>query len=400
METNHDPVGALCTENALQLAGAQHGPLTGLTFVAKDVFDIAGVKTGFGHPAWLQSHDAPRSTASAVSNLLHAGADLIGKAHSDELCFSLSGENIHYGTPVNSAAPDRIPGGSSNGSAAAVAAQLCDFALGTDCGGSVRIPASYCGLLGLRPTWNRVPTDGVVDFAPSFDVAGWFARDGALMQRIGAVLLPNFIAEASAPQRLLIADDAFATLSEDVARALAPAVQAVSAQASNAEHVTVSADGLDPWFQAFRVIQGFEVWRSVGKWVTDTQPKLGPGVAERIAWSATVTPEMYAAACKTRNSVRERLGDLLAPDTLLCVPTSPRPAPLRNMPSDTVEVEYRAQAMRILCIAGLCGLPQITLPLASLQGLPLGVSLIGAPNADETLLALAARLCPAIQNGL
>jgi amidase len=191
MTTGRDTAGALCTLNTIELEGSGAGPLAGYSFAAKDVFDIAGVGTGFGHPEWLATHEVPRVTAPAVQKLLEAGANLIGKAQSDELCYSLSGENVHYGTPENAAAPGRIPGGSSSGSAAAVAAGLCDFALGTDCGGSVRIPASYCGLLGIRPGLGQVPADGVLEFAPSFDVVGWFAKTGMLMQRVGDVLLPS-----------------------------------------------------------------------------------------------------------------------------------------------------------------------------------------------------------------
>ena len=171
-----DPVGAFCRENHVALKGADEGPLQSLTFGAKDVFHIAGTRTGFGSPAWLATHEPPVETATAVTRLLDAGADLAGKTHTDELAYSLTGENMHYGTPINSRAPERIPGGSSNGSAAAVTAGLVDLAIGTDCGGSVRLPASYCGIFGMRPTVGRVPLDGVIPFGPPFDVAGWFAR--------------------------------------------------------------------------------------------------------------------------------------------------------------------------------------------------------------------------------
>lgn len=389
-----DMVGALCTDNAVAIAGSGEGPLAGLTFVAKDVFDIAGVGTSFGHPEWLATHAAPSRTASAVQYLLDAGADMIGKAHSDELCYSLTGENVHYGTPLNTAAPGHIPGGSSNGSAAAVAAGLCDFALGTDCGGSVRIPASYCGLLGIRPTLNKVATDGVVEFAPSFDVAGWFARDGKIMRRVGDVLF----SETGAPQRatrLVIAADAFACVDADVKDAIAAAVDAVSAHFDNVDEVIVAEEGLDVWFQAFRTIQAFEVWRSLGDWVKRVQPRLGSGVASRLEWAKDVTPLMYRDALAEQARIRLRLEDILPAGTLLCVPTSPRPAASRNLPMTTIEVEYRTQAMRILCIAGLAGLPQITLPLArTADNLPLGLSLVGQRDADRTLLALAETLCP------
>ena len=152
------------------------------------MFHIAGYRTGFGNPDWIRTHNEEIATATVIDTLLDAGADMLGRTLTDELAYSLSGENFHYGTPINSAAPDRIPGGSSNGSAAAVAGRVVDFALGTDCGGSVRLPASYCGIMGLRPTHNRITTKGVIPFAPSFDVVGWFASDAKICEQIGTVL--------------------------------------------------------------------------------------------------------------------------------------------------------------------------------------------------------------------
>ena len=202
-----DPLGAFCLENHAALRGASEGPLAGLTFAAKDVFDIAGSRTGFGNPAWLESHPPATSTAPAVQLLLDAGADMVGKTVTDEITYSLSGQNAHYGTPLNSAAPGRIPGGSSSGSASAVAGGLVDFALGTDCGGSVRLPASYCGILGIRPSHGRISLEGVAPFTWSFDVAGWFARDADVFAKVGDVLLDEQF--PAIPARLLYPQDAF-----------------------------------------------------------------------------------------------------------------------------------------------------------------------------------------------
>lgn len=203
-----DPLGAFCRENHAARKGHAQGPLSGLTFAAKDAFHIEGARTGFGQPEWLRTHPPATVTARAVELLLEAGADMIAKAHCDELCYSLTGENAHYGTPENVNAPGRVPGGSSNGSAAAVAGGLVDFALGSDCGGSVRIPASYCGIFGMRPTWGRVPLEGALPFGPSFDVAGWLARSPDVFERVGRVLLQDQ-SPPKRPQRVLIAKDAF-----------------------------------------------------------------------------------------------------------------------------------------------------------------------------------------------
>jgi amidase len=167
------------------MKGTPGGPLAGLTFGVKDIYDIAGHKSGFGSPDWLRTHDAAARTAPVVQRLLDAGADMVGKTHTDEITWSLNGENAHYGTPVNVNAPGRIPGGSSSGSAAAVAGGLCDFALGSDTGGSVRAPASFCGIYGIRPTHGRVSLEGACPLAPSFDTCGWFARSAEVLERVG-----------------------------------------------------------------------------------------------------------------------------------------------------------------------------------------------------------------------
>lgn len=387
-----DPVGAFFLENHVALEGASSGPLSGLTFAVKDVFHIAGHRTGFGSPEWLATHEPATETAVAVQRLLDAGARMIGKTHSDELAYSLTGENAHYGTPVNSRAPDRIPGGSSNGSVAAVAAGLVEFAIGTDCGGSVRLPASYCGILGMRPTVDRVPLDGVIPFGPPFDVAGWFAREAAILEAVGGVLLGDD--STPPPRRLLRAADAFALVDGAVTAALAPAIERVAEQVGAAEEVSVAPDGLSAWFETFRTVQAASIWSNHGAWIAATKPAFGPGVKERIEWAARLDPTDVAAAKKSHETIRSRIADVVGEGDILCLPTSPRAAPLKNTPVDDIEVRYRHQAMHLLCIAGLGGLPQISLPLAEIDGLPLGLSLVGPRGSDMQLLRLARELVP------
>ena len=383
-----DPVGAFCRHNHVALRGAGDGPLAGLAFGAKDVFHIAGTPTGFGHPAWLATHEPPAETAVAVQRLLDAGADLAGKTHTDELAYSLTGENRHYGTPVNARAPDRIPGGSSNGSAAAVAAGLVDFAIGTDCGGSVRLPASYCGIFGMRPTVDRVPLDGVIPFGPPFDVAGWFARDANVLERVGRVLLADD-SEPAPPRRLLRAADAFAMVDETVSGALDGAVEAVAACAGAVEDVTVAPEGLESWFETFRVLQAASIWANHGAWISETRPEFGPGVKERFEWAEALVDATVDAARIRFESIQAHIDEVLGPGDILCLPTSPRVAPLKNTPVDDIEIRYRHQAMHLLCIAGLGGLPQLSLPMAELDGLPLGLSLNGPGGSDLQLLRMA-----------
>ena len=385
----NDSLGAFCRDNPVALTGAIDGPLRGCTFAAKDVFDVAGTRTGFGQPDWLRTHPPATATASVVRRLVDAGATLAGRTLSDELCYSLSGENLHYGTPVNPRAPDRIPGGSSSGSASATAGGLVDFALGTDCGGSVRVPASYCGLFGIRTTHGRVATDGIVAFAGSFDVVGWFARDPGLLAKVGAALLDG-VADRTPPHRLLVAQALFGRAEDSVRAALLNAVPRVAARFAETVELAEPFADLDDWRLAFQTVQASEIWANHGAWITATEPCFGPGIRERLAAASRISPEQAAAARIRMAQIRARVRDLIRPGDALCLPTAPRVAPPRGTPTDDVEVAYRNQAMALLCIAGLAGLPQVSLPLADVAGVPAGLSLVGGVDADEALMDVAA----------
>ena len=387
-DNRSDSVGAFCRDNNVSLAGASSGALAGLSFGVKDIFDIAGSTTGFGNPVWAATHPPATATAPAVQRLLDAGASMTGKTLTDEMAYSLTGENVHYGTPLNPCDTDRVPGGSSNGSVSAVANKLVDFALGTDCGGSVRLPASYCGILGIRPSLGRIAVDGIVPFSASFDVVGWFARDAKLLADVGDVLFDSG-QPALESGRLLIADDAFGFVDEAVSSALHSAVQRVAGLLEAREHVMVCDEGLENWFNIFRVIQAFEIWQNHGPWLRQHNPDLGRGIRERMEWASKVTSDEVAPARRSHQAIKSRLDGLLGDNDILCLPTSPRIAPFRNAPVDDVEIRFRHQAMCLLCISGLGGLPQISLPLGELDGMPLGLSLIARHGKDETLLALA-----------
>ena len=213
---------------SLRIEGAARGPLAGLTFAAKDLFDVAGHPTGGGNPDWARQHPLPTKHAWAVQRLLDAGATLIGKTITDEVSLGILGENPFEGTALNPKAPDRVPGGSSSGSASAVAQGLCDTALGTDTGGSVRVPASFCGLYGIRPTHGRIDVSGMLGQAPSSDTIGWFARDARTFARVAETMLGEPIS-ASLPARLVIAVDAFGFADAETAAALRPMVKRLTA---------------------------------------------------------------------------------------------------------------------------------------------------------------------------
>jgi len=383
-------VGAFCAHGMIEIQSRHDGPLAGLTFGVKDLFDVAGVPTGAGSPDWLATHPVPQASARAVLCLLDAGARMVGKTQTDELAWSLNGQNHHYGTPINPAAPGRIPGGSSSGSAAATAAGLVDFALGSDTGGSVRLPASYCGLYGMRSSHGRISITGAVPLAPSYDSVGWFTRDAELFSRVGRALLPD-AGQAVPVSRVLVADDLFGLAGDAVSTALAPALAQVGDLIGWAGHVDLADGRLMEWRDAFRLIQSSEAWETHGDWVTRVGPAFGPGIGDRFAAAARLDPGQIEVARRVREAVRARLADIVPPGTLLVIPTAPGIAPLLS--STEVELEtFRARALALLCAAGHAGMPQISLPMATLEGCPLGLSVIAAHGQDEALLDLAVRL--------
>lgn len=381
--TVRDPYNAFCQHTHVALSGAADGPLRGLTMAVKDVFDIAGHRTGNGNPVWLKTHAPAARTASAVERLLAAGASMVGKTHTDEMAYSLNGENVHYGTPTNPKAPGRIPGGSSSGSAVAVAGGLVDFALGSDCGGSVRLPASFCGIYGIRTTHGLIPADGVVDLAASFDTVGWFARDPQTMRRVGEVLLPP--APDFAPKRLLIAGDAFAFAGEEIAAALAAAVERLKTAFADHRQVRVYSGEPTAWSGVFRILQGDEIRRRHGAWIDAHNPSFGPGIAERFRWTRSIDPAEVERMRPQREAVARHLDALLGDDALLCLPAAPGIAPKLATPAAELEM-FRTRAFALLAIAGLARLPQISLPLATMAGCPLGLSLVAPRGRDRGLL--------------
>lgn len=363
------------------------GVLSGLRLAVKDLIDVAGVVTGGGNPDWAASHGPAPHDAPVVEALRTAGAELVGKTVTDELAFSLEGENAHHGTPRNPRAPQRLPGGSSSGSAVAVAAGLADIALGTDTGGSVRVPASFCGVFGFRPTHGVVSLRGVLPFAPSFDTVGWFARDPALLQRVGDVLLPR-----CAPtlwRRLVCARDAFALADGDAAERLRPVARSLGADTG----VDVFDDGPAAWLAAYATLQGAEIRTELGPWVAARRPRFGPSIAPRFQGLAAISDDDIARWQPWRARQALRLCALLTDGVVLVLPTTPGPA-LPKAATETERTDFYTRALAINALAGHAGLPQLTLPLATLDGrgdgAPLGLSLIGAPGSDAALLAFAA----------
>ena len=372
---------------SIRVAGASDGPLAGLTFAAKDLFDVAGQPTGGGNPDWARDHPTPTRHAWAVERLLEAGATLIGKTITDEVSLGILGENPFEGTPLNPRAPDHVPGGSSAGSASAVAQALCDTALGTDSGGSVRVPASFCGLYGIRPTHGRLDLRGMLPQAPSFDTIGWFARDADIFARVSEVMLGEVI-PAGLPTRLVIAVDAFGLADESTSAALQPLVRALASLMKEVREDLLAPPGLSIWSRAQRALQPYEAWLTFRDWIDRVNPRMQFNVASGLTLASTMPESERQWAGLMREEARARLRWLVPPGTILCMPTTPFPAPKKGLPFSVIG-PLRARLNCLTSHGGLTGVSQVSVPGATVDGLPVGLSIVGGRGSDASLVAVA-----------
>ncbi|VAH55064.1 unnamed protein product [Triticum turgidum subsp. durum] len=412
----------------------QQLPLRGLTFAIKDIFDVAGRVTGFGTPDWARTHAPAAATAPAVLAALAAGATGVGKTVMDEMAYSINGENAHYGTPANPCAPGRVPGGSSSGSAVAVAASLADFALGTDTGGSVRVPAAYCGIFGLRPSHGLVSTENVVPMAQMFDTVGWFARDLPTLSRVTDVMLPPVPAATDVdaeirrrrPSRVIIPADCFKILGSvddhtyeilnaSAAKCLAgdamvdngslgdfvsrnvPSIGKFMTDLTAVEASSSCVPALSAISRVMRVLQRSEFKANHAEWVNTVKPNLGPGIRERVQEAIASDDESAMDDLHAvRTEFKSALAALLKEDGILAIPTVPGAPPRLRMDATLLE-DFRARAFSLLSIAGLSGFCQVSIPLGTRDGVPVSVSLLAGHGGDRFLVAVAQELHEALQ---
>ena len=366
------------------------GILDGITFAFKDVFELKDYKNTAGNPDWFRTHPPGKRNAPVIEELLKNGTVLKGTTHTDEIMYSLNGENYHYGTPVNPKDPDRIPGGSSSGSAVAVAAGLVDFALGTDTGGSVRIPSSYCGIYGLRPTHNLVNIDGVIPLAKSFDTVGWMSNDLNLMLKVAEILIDQNSGTEAEFSHLYFEEEAWTLIDEESKDILLQATSNLKTMNSLQQSIRIAPDGLSNWADLFRTIQGIEIWEQHGEWIEKENPEFGPGIAERFTWASTLNKQELISNKDRQEEIRQHLSAILKDNGLLVIPTAPGIAPLKNLSGEELE-QYRTRAMQLTCISGIAGFPQITIPFENKNGVPIGLSFIANQNQDLSLLKWANR---------
>jgi amidase len=373
-------------------ARQSEGSLSGLSFAVKDLFAIRGHTSSMGHPDWARTHEPAERNAPVVSQLLEEGADLVGVTILDELAFSLSGINEFYGTPQNPRAEGRLCGGSSCGSAAAVAGALCDFALGTDTAGSVRVPAAFCGLFGLRTSHDALSMEGVLPLAPSFDTQGILARDPHTFQSVGKVLFGP--APAQNIERVLIAEDAFELNDAGVPEMLRDVLDRSLAKLGvRAETIDVAPEGFVALASAYNRLRLREIWRVLGSWYQQSGSNLSAAIRARMesARAVSANDDQLEEDLALREQVRARVEQWLAPGVLLFMPPAPGVAPRIDASEDELAT-FRARTVELSSISALSGVPQLVVPARELDGAPLALSFLARAGSDAWLSQLAVAL--------
>ena len=384
------------------LSPADSGPLDGLRFAVKDTIDVAGFKTGCGNPTWRDSHPAAVVHAVCAEQLFIAGARCIGKTISDELAFSLLGENHFYGTPLNAQAPDRVPGGSSSGSASAVACGLVDFALGTDTGGSIRVPASNCGIWGFRPSHGFISVAGVNPLAPSFDTVGILAQNADVLAKVAVFLLAAAPVSPSKPTTIHLIREAFDLTDADVQQSLSEPLQRLreifggAVRESSLQELVARDAGhsFAAWVDSFCVIQWAEIESCLGAWIANAKPEFGPEIAASFQLMKQLDRRRIAEAVQRREQYCRSLHEFLGPNDLLCIPTTPALAPLKRHPPrrSSSGTGYYPRTLSLTSVAGMGRLPQVSLPIADVAGVPVGLSLLARHGQDSFLLQVTKRV--------
>ncbi|KAK3155321.1 hypothetical protein QOZ80_2BG0201730 [Eleusine coracana subsp. coracana] len=384
--------------------------LAGLTFAVSDNFEIEGYVAGFGNPDWKRTHEAAKRTAVAVTMLQKQGATCVGRTVMDELGFGVTGENLHCGTPINSASPSLIPGGSCSGSAVAVSAQLVDFALGTDTVGDVRIPASFCGLLCFRPSYGVVSTLGTITNSQSLDTIGWFARDPRVLHRVGDILLPAAVGGVKQTRQIVFADDCFEFLkisNQKTVNAIKNAIQTLPGY-QPPKHINIGqyicsnipslkefcepATKLQEGVSALKalstvmmLLQRYEFKANHEDWVNTVKPKLGLDISTRVLRAVNFTHDNIKSLYAVRNELRAALKNLLKDTGVLVIPTTAG-YPLKKNSKERLSSGFEDRMYAFVGIAALSGCCEATVPLANHSDHHISLSFVAAHGSDKFLL--------------
>ncbi|MGL6259594.1 amidase [Vibrio sp. WXL210] len=380
-----------CQQGPESIASSAPGSLNGLRFVFKDLFDVKGYPTGAGNPAWLDTHEPAQHTSPILSALLDAGALCVGRVQTDELAYSLNGQNRHYGTPVNPRAPECIPGGSSSGSAVAVASGDCDFSLGTDTGGSVRVPASYCGLFGLRPTLGALDLDHCFELAKSFDTAGLFSQKLSVLNQVWQALKPKQDNQNHFT-RVYLDKQHGALMGAGRMKALIEALNEANVELIQGDFLAEQGQSLVQLSELFRTIQGFEIIAQHDQWLAEHLDSLDASITQRVEWARTITAQDYQKAKQQQAHFSLAIQQHIIDNAVYwLLPTTPS-GPPRLDSSAQYLAQYRIELMGLTSVAGLTGLPQLHIPLTQQKTGPIGYSLLGPAHSEYRLMAFADQL--------
>ncbi len=384
--------------NKHRIDSSSTGELSRLSFAIKDNIDIAGEMTGYGSPGWLNTHPEPVVNAICLEQLLNAGGTCQGKTKSDELAYSLIGVNDFYGTPLNPKAPDRVPGGSSSGSASAVASELVDFAIGTDTGGSIRVPAGNCGVWGYRPSHGAISVSGVLALAPSFDTVGILAQTGEILEKVMRVLLAEKSHKGNASSSVCFVDDVFQMSDRQIVNAITPGLNKISDsyEVQTLKLAEISEPNVDcTWlFEQSGFLLSTEIWNTFGAWIKNEKPELSSGVDYNLQnYARSASRKEIQNSLYTKKVFQNKINNFLCDGNILCFPTTVDLAPrLKDITPEFFEGDYIPRAMGVNAISGLSCTPQITMPVAGVDGVPVGLSLIAGYGRDMALISFCNQL--------
>ena len=370
-------------ELAGALAATDPGrPLGRVPYFAKDLFDTAGVPTAAGSTFLPRERASGTRDGALVAACARAGAVLAGKTHLHEFAYGITGENPHHGDCHRPGFPGRTTGGSSSGSAAAVAAGIVPLALATDTGGSVRVPAAFCGLFGLRLSPGEPWITDAVPLAPTCDTAGWFTAGAGDLAPVLEALLP---AERTAERPLRGRSWAPPGLDPDVAAAFGRAAGQLAEPAERALTDALAA-GFAPSLAAYHTLVSAEAWAWHRGWFARRAPEYDPNVRQRLENAARVTPEQVAAARAATEGVRSVWRDYFRTHDFLVLPAAPTPAPTKA----ECTPELRNRIIQLTAPASLGGQPVLSLPVPLPGGLTTGLQVI-VPDHRSAVLRWALR---------
>ena len=376
------------------VAGADTPELASQTVAVKDLFDVAGFAVGGGVPAYLAESPPAVRNAAAVQNLLDTGASVTGIARTDEFAYSVAGKNPHYGTPPNGAVPGAIPGGSSSGPASAVALGQASIGLGTDTGGSLRVPASYQGLWGLRTTHGAVSSEGLLPLSPSFDTVGWLTREAWTMRAAATASLDLAKQVLPPTRRYAVAPGLNAQASPGVRAAFEAAIGTLAGAELLPDLAEVELGDADELFEIFRSVQAAEAWATHGDWIEAHPGALGDDIAARFAVASRITEHEEAEARVALAAARIAIERALD-GRILLLPSASSTAPSTTADAATIE-QTRGSTLRLTCVAGITGRPALSVPALTVDGAPVGLCVVGPRFGDIGVITTGAKFHAAL----